>query len=206
MERRPEAPVCRASQSNSTPAIPGDKNHALIAAVSQWTSTAPQLLIRELHPPFSTLNTGYTLRSKHPRSWTRDWAPASALFTAQYSCPCYLVVGTDVCRRGQRAWTRRSQLFREGRLKIPGGISSANCLIPSAPRDPYTTVINRKISCDITKKEPIDFFLKKMCFEMDITLNKLCKHAWCQSQSWPFDVLYFYKPILLVLRIYFFVF
>ena len=51
MERRPEAPACRASQSNSTPAISGDRNHRLIAAVSQWTNTAPQLLIREqLHP------------------------------------------------------------------------------------------------------------------------------------------------------------
>lgn len=56
-ERHAGCFVYRAGAFNSMPAIPVNANQAVIAPFTQWTSTAPRLLIREqLH----TLNTGYT--------------------------------------------------------------------------------------------------------------------------------------------------
>lgn len=58
----------QSGEFSSIPAIPGNRNHAVIAPVSQWTSTVPQLLIREqLHPSLFDIKHGLHFVKETPK-------------------------------------------------------------------------------------------------------------------------------------------
>lgn len=67
-------------------------------------------------------------------------------------------------------------------------------------RDPHTTAISRKVSCDVQIKGRAIFL--DVCFENYRNLNESHKHAQGQLQSCPFGTLYFFKPIVLFSRIF----
>lgn len=77
-----------AGDFNSMPAISVNRNLAVRAPFTQWTSTVPQLVLLQLfireqrHPSLLTLNTPTLCEKKHPRYQTGSLAPAWTLFSS----------------------------------------------------------------------------------------------------------------------------
>lgn len=157
----------RTGEFNSMPAISVNRNHAVMAPLTQWTSTVPSFsyysfsLENNCIPAFSTLNIGYILWKKRPKVLDRRLG-SSFDFVSHLTQPWLLHPEADMCRRWAAGLDTRATALSEGQAQDSGWNELCQLPFPSAHRDPHARATSRKVSCDVKMKGPRNFFFQ-MC-------------------------------------------